>query len=77
MHYTALISMVKTSTPGCGHFVFKFTQISVLLDFLKAVPENNGTLKYTKNQCFMNNQLLCGKCQPIYAEATGCITTLG
>ena len=52
MHYTALISVVKTSTPGCGHFAFKFTPISVFLDFLKVVPEKEMEPKSTQKSMF-------------------------
>ena len=31
-----------------------------------------GALKYIKIECFINDQLLCGQCQPRYSEATGC-----
>ena len=70
------ISMVKTSIPGCCHFEFKIIQTLVFLDFLKTVSDGSWDLKVHKNQCFMNDQLLCGKCQEIYTEDTGC-TTLG
>ena len=71
MHYTALIFVVKTSIPGCCQFEFKITQTSVFLDFLKTVSDGNWDLKVHKNECFMNDQLLCGKCHAIYTEATG------
>ena len=74
MHNTVLISVVKSRTPGCCHFEFKITQTSVSLDFLKTVPGGKRNLKVHKNQCFMNNQLQCGKSQPIFTEATGCTT---
>ena len=70
MDYTALISMVKCSIPGCCHFVFKITQTLVFSDFLKVVPGQNWNPKVHKNHFFMNDQLLCRKCQPIYTEAT-------
>ena len=50
---------------------FKITQTSVFLNFLKTVSDGNWNLKVHKNQCFMNDQLLCGKCQPLNAEGTG------
>ena len=65
MQYTGLISVVKTSFPVWHHFGLKITQTSVFLDFLKTVSDGNRDLKVHKNQCFMNDQLLCGKCQPI------------
>ena len=71
MQYTGLISVVKTSMPGWHHFGLKITQTSVFLDFFNTVSDRNWNLKVHKNQCFMNDQLLCGKCQPIYTEATG------
>ena len=61
----------KTSISGCCHFEFTITQTSVFLHFLKTVSDENWNLKVHKNQCFMNDQLLCGKCQPINTEATG------
>ena len=71
MNSTGCISMVKTSISGCCHFEFKITQTSVFLNFSKTVSDVNWSLKEHKNQCFMNDQLLCGKCQPINTEATG------
>ena len=71
MNYTGYISMVKTSISGCCHCEFKIAQASVCLNFLKTVPDGNWSLKVHKNQCFMNDQLLCGKCEPIYTEAIG------
>ena len=71
MQYTGLISVAKTSIPGWHHFGFKITQTSVFLDFLKTVSDGNWSLKLHKNQCFINDQLLCGKCQLTYSEATG------
>ena len=71
MQYTELISVAKTSTPGSHHFGFKITQTSVSLDFFKTVSDGNWKIKVHKSQCFINDQLLCGKCQPIYTEATG------
>ena len=76
MKHTGLISVVKTSMSGWYHFGRKITQTSVFLDFFKTVSDGNWRLKLHKNQCFMNDQLLCGKCQPTYSEATGC-NTLG
>ena len=70
-NYTGLISMVQTSISGCCHFKFKITQTSVFLNFLKTVPDGSWSLKVHKNRCFMNDQLLCGKCQPLNAEGTG------
>ena len=70
MNYTGYISMVKTSISGCYYFEFKIAQTSVFLNFLKTVPDGNWCLKVHKNQCFMNDKLLCGKCEPIYTEAT-------
>ena len=61
----------KTRISSCCHFEFKITQTSVFLNFLKAVADGNWNLKVHKNQFFMNVQLLCGKCEPIYTEATG------
>ena len=72
MNYTGYISMAKTSISGWHHFGFKITQTSVFVDFLKTVSDGNWNLKVHKNQCFMNDQLLCGKCQPTYSEARGC-----
>ena len=71
MQYTGWIYVVKTSIPGWYHFGQKITQTSVFLDFFKTVPDGNWDLKVQKNQCFMNDQLLCGKCQPIYTETKG------
>ena len=62
MQYTGLISVVKTSIPGWHHFGLKITQTSVFLNFFKTVPDGNWDLKVHKNQCFMNDQLLFGKC---------------
>ena len=76
MNYTGYISVVKTSISGCCHFEFKIAQTLVFLNFLKTFPDGNWSLKVHKNQCFMNNELLCGKCRPTYSEATGC-NTLG
>ena len=70
MHHTVLIFMVKTSIPGCCHFEFKLTL--VFLDFLKTISDGNWNLKVHENPHFMNDQLLCGKCQPIYTDATRC-----
>ena len=61
----------ETSISGFCHFKFKITQTSVFLNFLKTVLDGNWSLKVHKNQCFVNDQLLCGKCEPIYTEATG------
>ena len=74
MHFTVLISVVQTSTKGCGYFAFKFTQTSVFSDFLKVVPGKKWNIKVRKNQCFMNDKLLCGKCRPVDTEATQCTT---
>ena len=71
MQYTGLISVVKTSIPGWHHFGLKITQTSVFLDLFKTVSDGNWDLKVHKNQCFMNDQLLCGKCHLIYTETTG------
>ena len=76
MQYTGLIFVVKTSMPGWHHFGLKITHTSVFLDFFKTVSDGNWSLKVHKNQRFMNDQLLCGKCWPTYSEATGC-NTLG
>ena len=76
MKHTGLISVVKTSMPGWYHFGQKITQTLVFLDFFKTVSDGTWSLKGHKNQCFMNDQLLCGKCRPTYSEATGC-NTLG
>ena len=59
----------NTSISGSCHFEFKITQTSVFLNFLKTVPDGNWNLKVHKNQCFMNDQLLCGKCQPLMLRA--------
>ena len=64
MNYTGYISMVKTNISGCCHFEFKIAQTSVFLNFLKTVKNGNWSLKAHKNQCFMNDQLLCGKWEP-------------
>ena len=71
MQHTGLIFVVKTSMPSWYHFGQKITQTSVFLDFFKTVSDGNRSLKVHKNQCFMNDQLLCGKCQRTYFEATG------
>ena len=71
MNYTGYISMVKISISGCCHVEFKITQTSVFSNFCKTVPDGSWSPKGHKNQCFMNDQLLCGKCEPIYTEATG------
>ena len=71
MQYTRLISVVKTSMPGLHHLGLKITQTSVFLDCFKTLSDRNWNLKVHKNQCFMNDQLLCGKCQPLNAEGTG------
>ena len=71
MNYPGYISMVKTSIPHCYHFKFKITQTSVFFNFLKTISDGNWNLKVHKNQCFMNDQLLCGKCWPLNAEGTG------
>ena len=71
MNYTGYISIVNTSSSGCCHFNFKIAQTSVFLNLLKTVSDGNWRLKVHKNQCFMNDQLPCGKCQPTYSEATG------
>ena len=76
MNYTGYISVVKISISGYCHFEFKIAQTLVFLNFLETVPDGNWSLKVNKNQCFMNDQLLCGKCWPTYSEATGC-NTLG
>ena len=70
MQYTGLISVFKTSMPGWHHFGHNITQTSVFLDFFKTVSGGKWNLKVHKNQCFMNDQLLCGKCQPLNAEGT-------
>ena len=71
MQYTGLISVPKTSIPGWLYFGVKITQTSVFLDSFKTVWMETGTQKVYKSQCFINDQLLCGQCQPIYTEATG------
>ena len=71
MNYTGLISLFQTSIPHCCHFKFKITQTSVFLNFLETVSDGNWNLKVHNNHCFMNDQLLCGKCQPLNAEGTG------
>ena len=71
MNYTGYISMVGTNISGCCHFEFKITETWLFLNFLKTVSDIKWDLEVQKNQCFMNDQLLCGKCQPIYTEATG------
>ena len=53
LYYTGLISMVLK--PGQVAAKFKPTQTSIFLNFLK-------TVSLHKNQCFMNDQLLGGKC---------------
>ena len=73
MNHTAYISMVKTSiSTGSCHFEIKITQtlVPISLDFLKTISDENCNLKVHKNQSFMNDQLLCGKCEPIYTEDT-------
>ena len=62
MNYTGYISMVKTSISGSCHFELKIAQTSVVLNFLKTVPNGNWSLKVHIIRCFMNDQLLCGKC---------------
>ena len=76
MNYAGYISIVETNISGCCHFEFQIVQTSLFLNFLKPVPDRNWSLEVHKNQCFMHDQLLCGKCEPIYTEATG-RTTLG
>ena len=71
MQYTGWISVAITSIQGWHHFGLKIAQTSVFLDCFKTFPERNWDLKVHKNQCFMNDQLLCVKCQPIYTETTG------
>ena len=61
----------KTRTSGYWDFEFKITQTSAFSNLLKTVADGNWNLKVHKNQCFMNDQLLCGKCQPLNAEGTG------
>ena len=73
MNHTGYISMVKTSisTRSC-HFEIKITQTFVLisLDFVKTISDENWNLKVHKNQCFINDQLLRGKCHSKHTEAT-------
>ena len=65
----------ETSISGCCHFKFKITQSSAFLNFLKTVSDANWDIKVHKNQCVKNDQLsLCGKCELIYTEDTGCTT---
>ena len=71
MNSAGYISVVKTNISGCCHFEFKIAPTSVFLNFLKTVPNGNWSLKVHQNQCFMNDQLQCGKCQPLNAEGTG------
>ena len=71
MQNTRLISVVKTSVPGWHHLGLKITQASVCLDSFKTLSEGNWDLKVHKNQCFVNDKLLCGKCHLIYTETTG------
>ena len=71
MNYTGYISVVKTSISGCCHFEFKIAETLVFLNFLKTVTDGSRGLKVHKTKCFMNDQLLCGKCQPIYNKTTG------
>ena len=71
MQYSGLISVVKTSIPGLHRLGFKITQTLVFLDFFKTVSDGKWNIKVHRSQCFINDQLLCGKCQPIYTEATG------
>ena len=71
MNYTGYISMFKISISGCCHFEFKIAQTSVFSNFFKTVPDGSWSPKGHKNQCFMNDQLICGKCELIYPEATG------
>ena len=71
MNYTGYISMVKTSITGCYPFECKITQTLVFVDFIKTVSEGHCDLKVHKYQCFMNDQLLCGKCQLKDTEAIG------
>ena len=71
MQYTRLISVVQASMPGWHHFGLKITQTLVFLDCFETVPDGNWDLKVHKNQCFMNDQLRCGKCQQIFTETTG------
>ena len=37
----------------------------------ETVSDVNWNLEVHKNQCFMNDQLVCGKFQPLNAEGTG------
>ena len=55
---------------GWHHFGLKIIQTSVFLDFFKTVSDGNWNLNVHKTKRFMNDQLLCGKCQPINAEGT-------
>ena len=73
MSYTWDIStcMVKTNISGCCHFEWKSAQTFVFLNFLKSVQGGHWNIKVRKNQCFMNDQLICVKFEPIYTEATG------
>ena len=71
MNYTGYISMVKTNISGCCNSEFQISQTSVFLNFLKTVPNGKWSLKVHKNQCFMNEQVLCGKCQSLKTEGTG------
>ena len=66
MNYLGYISGI----PHWYNFKFKITQTSVFLNFLETVSDANLNLKVHKNQCFMNDRLLCGKCQPLNAEGT-------
>ena len=70
MQYTGLISVVKTSMVGSHHFGLKITQTSVFLELFKTVSDGNWDLKVHKNQCLMNDQLLCGICH-LNNETTG------
>ena len=72
MKYTGLISVAKTSIPGWHHIGFKITQTSVFVDFLKTVSDGNWRPNVHKNECFINDQLMCGKCHTTYSDATGC-----
>ena len=59
MHYTRLISVVKTSTSAaCCHLEFKLTQILVFLDSSKIVQNENWHLEVHQNKCFMKYQLV-------------------
>ena len=65
MNHTGYISVVKASiSPGSCHFEIKITQtlVSISLDFVKTISDENWNLKVHKNQCFNNDQLLCVKC---------------